>query len=180
MQSYASAFGGRSSFIRRVFSSVTKESMLFRNSSRSAGVIGLASVSSHPKRTRSFRPMMSRTSFSRSVDMGVTDRVSTKSHAAIRGRAYLGNREPRPEVRSFDRGPANRAGGRTRGARLPRSQTPLPTGVRSESCVKFAHLSTLASGDSACTTTGRLAAILVEGKDTPCPPRATGWQRDLD
>ena len=77
MQSYASAFGGRSSFIRRVFSSVTKELMLFRNSSRSAGVIGLAAVSSHPKRTLSFRPLMSRTSFSRSVDMGVT---SSREH----------------------------------------------------------------------------------------------------
>jgi hypothetical protein len=77
MQCYASALGGRSSFIRRVFSSVTKESMLFRNSSRSAGVIGLAAVSSHPKRTLSFRPLMSRTSFSRSVDMGVT---SSREH----------------------------------------------------------------------------------------------------
>ena len=51
--------------------------MLFRNSSRSAGVIGLAAVSSHPKRTLSFRPLMSRTSFSRSVDMGVT---SSREH----------------------------------------------------------------------------------------------------
>jgi hypothetical protein len=33
---------------------------------------GQAAVSSHPKRTLSFRPLMSRTSFSRSVDMGVT------------------------------------------------------------------------------------------------------------
>jgi hypothetical protein len=37
----------------------------------------LAAVSSHPKRTLSFRPLMSRTSFSRSVDMGVT---SSREH----------------------------------------------------------------------------------------------------
>ena len=53
---YASAFGGRSSVIRRLFSSVTKESMLLRNPCRSAGVIGLAAISSHPKRTLSFNP----------------------------------------------------------------------------------------------------------------------------
>jgi hypothetical protein len=49
--------------------------MLLRNSSRSAGVIGLDAMSSHAKRTLSFRPFMSRTSFSRSVDIRVTGRV---------------------------------------------------------------------------------------------------------
>jgi hypothetical protein len=43
----------------------------------------LAAVSSHPKRTRSFRPLMSRTNCSCSVDMGVTSRVSTKSQTAV-------------------------------------------------------------------------------------------------
>jgi hypothetical protein len=49
--------------------------MLLRNSSRSPGVIGLDAMSSQAKRTLSFRPFMSRTSFSRSVDIRVTGRV---------------------------------------------------------------------------------------------------------
>jgi hypothetical protein len=86
----------------------------------------LAAVSSHPKRTLSFRPLMSRTSFSRSVDMGVTSsrehEISSpgvapaiawlgclgkwsgtwRSRAPCRSdrRAYLENGEPRPEVRN--------------------------------------------------------------------------------
>jgi hypothetical protein len=53
--------------------------MLLRNSCRSAGVIGLETISSHPKRTLSFRPLMSRTSFSRSVDMGWRSEMLTPS-----------------------------------------------------------------------------------------------------
>jgi hypothetical protein len=67
MPTYTSIFGGSSSFIRRVFSSLTRESMLWRNSCRSVGVISLDAISSHAKRTLSFRPLMSRISFSCSV-----------------------------------------------------------------------------------------------------------------
>jgi hypothetical protein len=57
--------------------------MLLHNSRRSAAAIGLDIISTHAKLMLSFRPLMSRASFSRSVDIGVTGRVSTSSQARV-------------------------------------------------------------------------------------------------
>jgi len=46
-------------------------SILLRNSPRSAAVIGLDIISIHAKLILSFRPLMSRTSFSRSLGMAL-------------------------------------------------------------------------------------------------------------
>jgi len=48
--------------------------MLLRNSSRSAAVIGLDIISIHATLMLSFRLLMSRTSFSRSLGMGIRNR----------------------------------------------------------------------------------------------------------
>src|SRR5215471_10503315 len=62
---------------------------------------------------------------------------------------YLENGEPRPEVRSFDRGPAYRASGPVRGPPgcqdvNPPRQLAVSDRARSKNCAKSAHPSTFA------------------------------------
>jgi len=57
--------------------------MFLLNSRRSAAAIGLEIISTHAKLMFFLRPLMSWASFSRSVDTGVTGRVSTNSQTCV-------------------------------------------------------------------------------------------------
>jgi len=58
--------------------------MLLRNSPSSAAVIGLDIISIHATLTLSFRLLMSRTSFSRSLDMGINRNRTAPAIAIIK------------------------------------------------------------------------------------------------
>jgi hypothetical protein len=81
---YASVFDNRSSFDRKLSSSLTSEAILLRNSARCGAVIGLDIISIHAKLTLCFRPLMCRTSFSRSLGMALTATAEQTAIAIIK------------------------------------------------------------------------------------------------